>query len=258
MERVGLAELTIEDESSFRHVSLVADLTRTLELSGARFLVPPRGEIAPWDRALLLNLLFWEPGLCDVLPSRDLPADVVAHVAWHQLADSRVATSVEAHLLAESIASAFDLYLVGRTLGHSPDSSFLATQVPRMAEAAEGAGMDEQAFEKWLSGVAAEPEMAFEKMRELLFDASLALIPAMPPERAAEILTAFDEHPMSALLHHYELPTWVLRARIESLSASGDGGRAAREVDAQLRGEPDALGWLETHWVRPLLQETSR
>ena len=40
--------------------------------------------------------------------------------------------SPEGFLLGESIASAFDMYLVGRLLGHSPDASFLETQVPAM------------------------------------------------------------------------------------------------------------------------------
>ena len=36
---------------------------------------------------------------------------------------------------AESIASAFDVYLVGRLIGQRPDSDFLQTQLPIMREA---------------------------------------------------------------------------------------------------------------------------
>ena len=47
-----------------------------------------------------------------------------------------------------AIASAFDVYLVGRLLGHAPASAFLASQVPAMAETASAAALSERAFER--------------------------------------------------------------------------------------------------------------
>lgn len=250
LERCSLDELAIEDEASFRHVGLYAELKREVVGMGACFLAPKSGSIA-WDRALLLNLIAWEPGLADVLPSRDIAADVVAHVAFHHIADRNVKPSVEAHLLAESIASAFDVYLVGRLLGHAGDAAFLESQVPRMAEVAGAFGLDDAAFERLLEAIAGAPEDAFRDLRALLFDASVALIAVATPEQTAATLARFDDHRFACILHHFELATWVLRARLERAKpdASWDDGSDARRVDAVLRSEPDPLAWIERNWL---------
>ncbi len=250
LSRVPLSELTIEDEASFRHVSLFHDLRAALERSDATFLVPAEGGLS-WDRALLLNLLYWEPNTSDVLTSRSIPADVMMHVAWHHLGDRHVQPSVEGHLLVESIASAFDVYLVGRLLGHAPDSEFLGSQVPRMSEIAQENGLSEEGFEALLEGFAKEPERGFESLRQLLFDASVALIEDMSAEAGCAVLERFDAHPYGALLHHFELPTWVLRARLERARATVqvEGREDARALDQKLREESDSLAWLEQSWL---------
>src|SRR4051812_17740541 len=149
-ERRTVDALVIEDERSFRHVELYADLKEVLRKDAYSFRILPENG-SSWDRALFLNLTFWgasEGG--DVLVDETVPADVVAHVAWHRLAAKALATpsgerpSVEALFLGEAIASAFDLYLVGRLLGFAPQSSFLETQVASMAEAAESAGLEQR------------------------------------------------------------------------------------------------------------------
>src|SRR5262249_58588910 len=110
-----------------------------------------------------------------------VPADVVAHAAWHHLAAKALADSAgsslsaEASYLGEAIASAFDVYLVGRLLGHAPNSSFLATQVPAMADSASAAGLSEDGFDALLQEIAEAPERAFEDLRQLIFDATTTL-----------------------------------------------------------------------------------
>jgi hypothetical protein len=80
-------ELVIDDEDSFRHVALYADLKEVLRRADYKFRVLPKGASARWDRALLLNLTFWGANAGgDVLVDEHLAADVVAHVAWHHLA----------------------------------------------------------------------------------------------------------------------------------------------------------------------------
>lgn len=254
--RVSLADLEIEDEASFRHVGLYADLKAVVSGLGPTFLAPAEGSSLSWDRALLLNLVYWAPGTSDVLTSRVIAADVVMHVGWHELANRFVASSVEGHLLGESIASAFDIYLVGRLLGHSPESEFLESQVARMSEAASEAGLDEDQFQALLTSASAHPEAAFELLRQLLFDASCALSAADSAERGLQILASFDDHPYAGLLHHFELATWVLRSKLESSAAPSldvppaPAGRDARAVDQDLRASGDSLAWLERAWVR--------
>ncbi len=247
-----LDELVIDDERSFRHVSLFDDLKQLLRRDGYRFRVPVAGSSMSWDRVLFLNLTFWSPDeQGDVLESDHIPADVIAHVAWHHLARKALganASSADGLLFGEAIASAFDLYLVGRLIGHAPESSFLETQVPAMADAAEAAGMSPEAFESLLDEVVADPERAFEDLRQLLFDASSSLVRCANVDAAVEVLDGFSGHRFAPLLHHYELSTWVLYARAYASALEPDP--TVRALDQTLRSAKVALAWLEASWVR--------
>jgi hypothetical protein len=244
-----LDDLRIEDEASFRHIGLYATLKQALRRDGYRFRV---AEGASWDRALFLNLTFWDPSdQGDVLVEARIDADVVAHVAWHHLARKALGAakpSAEALFLGESIASAFDLYLVGRMLGHAPDAQMLETQVPAMAEIAAGAGLDEDGFEALLEAIAADPDRAFEDLRELLFDASVALVRCSGVTEAAAALAKLEAHRFYPLLHHYELSNWVLYARAHAPRAEAVDP-AVQAIDSALRATPVALEWLESAWL---------
>jgi hypothetical protein len=250
-------DLTIEDERSFRHVALYADLKEILSRTKYPFRVLDGALEGRADRALLLNLTFWgaEAG-GDVLDTSTLPADVVAHAAWHHLAVKALpavaglAPSADSLFLGEAIASAFDVYLVGRLLGHAPSSSFLETQVPAMAEAAEAAGLDEAGFETMLESIAKDPERAFSDLRELLFDATSALFACRTVEDASLALALHDAHRFAPLLHRYELSNWVLYARAYG---SPEVDERARSVDRTLRSEKLSLDWLTREWVAPAL-----
>ncbi len=255
-EEKTIDALTIDDERSFRHVGLYSDLKEILRRERYRFRVM-RGRAATWDRALFLNLTFWSPDAGgDILVGDRLAADVVTHVAWHHLAAralrGRAASpSVESLFLGEAIASAFDLYLVGRLLGHAPRSEFLATQVPAMSEATEAAGVGADEFATLLATIAQDPDRAFVDLRALLYDASLALHAAKTAEQASRALARFDAHRLGVLLHRYELSNWVLYARAYGRPAPD---AAARAVDRALRKKSLGLEWLTTEWVTPALQ----
>lgn len=242
-------DLTIEDEASFRHVALYGALKEVLRASGYRFRILSRTAAPRWDRALFLNLTFWSAsGDGDVLVDQHLPADVVTHVAWHHLAAKKLGAplSADALFLGESIASAFDLYLVGRLLGHAPKSSFLATQVSAMAEVASAAGLPAAGFAKLLDGVARDPERAFEDLRELLFDATTRLVACRSIDDASRALSKLERHRFGALLHHYELSNWVLYARAY---APRTRDRNVRAIDRRLRRAGVALDWLVAEWL---------
>jgi hypothetical protein len=255
-----LDELTIQDERSFRHVALYADLKEVLLRAKYPFRVLPKGSSGRTDRALLLNLTFWGPNAGgDLLADDSIEADVVAHAAWHHLTAraliaaapaAKARPSVDALFLGEAIASAFDVYLVGRLLGHAPESTFLETQVPAMADAAQAAGLDQDDFEGLLQGIAADPERAFSDLRELLFDATTALFGCRSAEEGHAALAELDAHRFAGLLHRYQLSNWVLYAR-----AYGDSHRdpRVRAVDRALRSEKSALSWLSAKWIAPLL-----
>ena len=251
-------ELTIDDERSFRHVALYGDLKEILSRAKYPFRVLDGALAGRADRALLLNLTFWGADAGgDVLDTSTLPADVVAHAAWHHLAiqalpaPSGQAPSADSLFLGEAIASAFDVYLVGRLLGHAPSSSFLESQVPAMAETAEAAGLDEDGFEAMLQGIATDPERAFADLRELLFDATSALFVCRTVEDASLALATHDAHRFAPLLHRFELSNWVLYARAYGSPTPDERTRA---VDAKLRAETSPLEWLTREWVAPALK----
>jgi hypothetical protein len=257
-----LDQLTIEDEPAFQHVALYADLKAILLRDRYGFRVMPEGE-GRWDRALLLNLTFWgADGGGDVLVDDEIPADVVAHVAWHHLAARALnqtpgaPQTADALLLGEAIASAFDVYLVGKLLGRVQSSSFMETQVGEMSDAAEQAGLEEEGFAELLSVIATDPERSFEDLRALLVDAGRALLACKDASEAFLALQRFDAHPFAPLLHRYELSNWTLYAR----AYARDGvvvDDVARGVDATLRAQESSLEWLTRHWVLPALERRS-
>jgi hypothetical protein len=255
-EQRTLDDLTIDDDRSFRHVALYEDLKEVLRRDKYRFRILPTSHRARHDRCLLLNLTFWgvEAG-GDILVDDHIDADVVAHAAWHHLAGRAMPPaegerpSVDALFLAEAIASAFDVYWVGRLLGHAPNSTCLETKVLAMAEVAQTAGLDEDEFERVLQSIAADPDRAFVDLRELLSDATSALFACRGAAEGHAALAAFDGHRFAALLHHYELSNWVLYAR-----AYGDdrhSGAEARAIDRALRETEAPLDWLAARWVAP-------
>jgi hypothetical protein len=248
MRSVSLDELTIDDEGSFAHVALYGRLKQALRRSDQRFLVPEPGETISWDRALFLNLTYWTGA--DVLGEDHIPADVVAHVAWHHLAQRALvsaAGSPEALFFGEAIASAFDVYLIGRLLPNAPESDFITTQVPIISDCAETAGLSEAAFATLLDEVTAAPEAAFAELRALLFDAANALYAAPDAQTAQAVLTGFAGRRFEPLLHHFQLSNWILYARAY---ARVTDGAAVRALDAELRQAPVALDWLAARWLK--------
>ncbi len=248
-----LDQLTIDDAASFKHVALYADLESVLRRDRYPFRVLPASQAGRWDRALCLNLTFWgSDGGGDVLVDDRIPADVVAHVAWHHLASRALPVSPrepqtsDAMFLAESIASAFDVYLVGRLLGHAPRSSFLETQVPAMADAAAEAGASDADFEALLSDLASDPDAAFGDLRALLFDVSRQIVRCASAEDALAVFESADRHRFAMLLHRFELSNWALYARAYAACRTVPDPRVTA-VDERLR--EGGLAWLASAWL---------
>lgn len=257
---VSLDDLVILDEDSFSHVALYGLLARLLRQSGHRFLVPTTDEVASWDRAVFLNLTYWNADQgADILCERQISADVVAHVAWHHVVHRKLtdlvgkagARSARALFFAESIASAFDLYLVGRLLQNMPDSDFITSQVPIMADAAEQAGLSGDDFAALMATVVQDPERAFEDLRALLVDVTSALFQCSDAVSAQLALESFAAHRFAPLLHHYQLSAWILYARAYGVSASAnESDQEVEKIDQVLRQAPASVDWLATHWAQ--------
>jgi hypothetical protein len=253
---VLLTELEIRDERTFRPVALYARLKDRLVRDAYRFaLAAPEGENEDWARVLFLNLTYWNGEEAhDLLAEDAIDADVVAHVAWHHAvgalwAEPGVARSADALLFGEAVASAFDLYLLGRVFGRVEDSSFLESAVPGLTEAALSAGLGEDEVEALFQTVVADPEAAFESLRALLFDLTTALVRCTNAAQAAAVLDAVGAHPFAPFLHHYELSNWVLYAQAHGSTRAPQP--AVRALDAELRAAPISLDLLADRCLGP-------
>jgi hypothetical protein len=213
---------------------------------------------------VFLNLTYWDRAEgADVLCDAHVPADVVAHVAWHHVVGREVerlvgraraagaaaaAPTAFAMFFAESIASAFDVYLLGRLVQSHPDSDFIATQVPLMAACAEDAGVSDAAFAALVEAIARDPERAFEDMRALLLDAARALHACAGAADAQATLERLASHRFICLLHHFELSNWILYGRAYGADSPADDKTLAA-FDAKLRAVRVPLDWLVHHWI---------
>jgi hypothetical protein len=254
---VALDKLQIEDERSFRHVALYDELKQRLRRDAYCFRVPSIEDVKghrPVHRTdiLFLNLVFWDAaGEVDVLDGRSVSADVLMHAAWHHvtrahLVKASVPPCADGLFLGESIASAFDIYLVGRLLGHAPESELLENVVPAMADAAEASGVSAADFESLLEGVALDPDRAFIELRELLFDATTELLGCTSVDSASATLERLRARRFGPLLHYFELSNWILYARAHGNLQPDSRVRA---IDAALRTVTAPLDWLEHEWV---------
>lgn len=247
LRAVPLSELSVRGGRALASLGLYRALERRLKRDGYRFRVATDGD-AFADRVRFLNLTFWQTGEGgDVLPDPSIDADVVAHAALHHVTAAAVGSrSRAAMFLGESIASAYDLFLVGHLLRAGKRSAYLDSQVPAMTEAARMAGLGEAEIGALLTKVAEDPVWAFASLRGLLFDVLLALDEVSGADEAAATLDGYSDHPFHPLLHHFELSTWLLYAR-----AWGAPGvdEAVLTADRELRAAPDPLAWIEANWV---------
>jgi len=249
LNRVPLSEIELVDLDLYGHVAEIEMLLAFAKKQGITFATVDEDGPAE-DEARLLNLAFWHPGgVAEILDEPYLTADQLAHNTWHVAAEAALgdgAKTIAGLLLAEAVASAFDVYLVGRLVGHHPDAPFLESQVPAMRDAALAAGRSEAEIEALVTRFVDTPEASFGELWALLYDVSLALVRAGDADAAATILRERRDDPLAALLHHYELPTWVLFARAYG---EGDTSPSVNAAETAIRNADDPVRWLRDHWL---------
>lgn len=253
LHTVRIDELTIADEGAYAEFPLWTKLRKRLvEHEVDMYLVEADGPLTHWaDTALINHTVRLPKGATEILHDRVVPADALMHTAWHHAgvaAMGSLASTAEGLLLGESVASAFDAFVIGTLLGaESEQPSALDTQVPAMAEVAAAAGGSQEDFEALLHRMAEDPEGSFEELRELLFDVSIGLLYGGTVERAEEVLNGTRGHVFAPILHHYDLSIWVLYAR--AFGADMKEHASLRKIDAKLREVDKPLEWLVEHWL---------
>jgi hypothetical protein len=240
---LGICELDalrIRDARPFSHILHYAPLKQRLIDAQYTFqLLPKSANVAS---AQLLNLTYWgAPAEAlvggDVLTEAAIDADVVCHVGWHHMlretlaADGDNSSSAASLFLGESVASAYDLYMLGVLMLRAPSCGFVQTQAPAIADCATASGLSKRAFAQQLQTIALDPEAAFAALRTLLFDVTTALYLAKTQAAAFTILQSVREAPYSWLLPRFELSNWVLYARAYAKKATS---AAASKLNREL------------------------
>lgn len=249
---VPLSALPVEDEADFAQVPLYARLKQALLDDNVRYRIPKAGtELGRWDHVLLLNLAFWTPEEPDdVLESRFLSADVVAHRAWHHLAHRALGSasrSIEGLMLGEAIASAFDVYLIGMLLRTCPGAAMLESQTVAMTEVMIAGGHSEQEALELFQSFSESPGQVFAELAQLLYEVGVALCRADGAEQAANVLCSVEERRVSPVLHHFQLASWVLYSK--AYATHQKEGAMAAELAAELLGAQDPLAELARRWL---------
>ena len=250
LRKVTLDALRVSGARELRDDAYYPRLAALLLRDGYAFRV---GSKISAGRALLLNLSFWKPDdNADVLVGSTLPADVVAHVGWHHAARRSLGAAgatVDGMLLGESVASAFDLYLIGRLLRDAPKAEMLQSQVPALSEVAADAGLSARGFTKLLEHLAEDPAHAFAELRQLLFDVATQLVRCQGIDAAEAALQQLAGHRYYPLLHHYNVSNWVLHSRAYGGRVPARVERLVARIDAELRGCGSELTWLSDQWL---------
>jgi hypothetical protein len=227
LRRVLVKHVRIDDDRAFQSMPLYADLKQHLWRRRAHVRVLQPGQ--HWPRSQLLNLVHWGDGGGDVLLAERMPADVLCHMAWHSVCEQTLgrAQTARAMLLGESVASAFDAYMIGFFLRRARMPASLQAHVEElMDDAASVASVKE--VRGMLQCFAQDPAAAFGQLQHLLWRASLALLQARSASAAASSLARLDEHPFAMLLPHYALSTWVLYAKAYGTDNAQQGAHVMR------------------------------
>ena len=206
-EALALSDLAIDEADAFRRAGIdLLDAALPL-LKNHRFIVTPGKGLAR-----LADLLNWRAGaLCEHIDRRGVSADQVIHFAIHHVLDQNLEENHPgAVLLAECLASASDLYLLGKLSQAGEETAFLSDTIESMCSYYEMYAAEPDHLEQFFAAFLENP---FETMVEtacFLFHFGAAFLKSEPD---LAVLTRFSENARYPLVHHYNLTNWILTIR---------------------------------------------
>lgn len=165
--------------------------------------------------ARLVNLLFWRAGeRREYVDGSALYADQVIHLALHQLVDTLVSRShPRGSLFAECLASASDVYLLGKLMGGGEETDFLRDTLASFGTYYEMYAHGEGDLERIIRQLRDDPFAAMTGLASFLEFFCLTLLESDTGEEARQKLLPLTTHRFYPLVHHYHTANWVLSLR---------------------------------------------
>ena len=204
---VTLEEMAVVEEDAFRRAGLDLLGHSRRMLKDLRIARVPEGR----GIARLVNLLQWDVGEhMEYLDGEVVAADQVVHFAMHHIWDQKLGSDHPLKMLfAECMASASDIYLVGKLSHAGEETDFLADTLESFGSYFEMYSSEEE-LEELVIQVVEEPFETMIEAARYLFELGSCLL-----EQVIDMdkLILFQDHLFYPLAHHYNISNWVLTIR---------------------------------------------
>lgn len=224
MNKVSLKDVPIYEQDVFQRAGIeILDCCLKLLLAkDLKMVLLPEGR----GVGRLLNLLQWDVGEALEYVDGDGPlADQVIHYGMHHLVDDLIGhDGAEKMLLAETIASAADFYLLGQLIRSGEECDFLLDMVESLGSYYEQYS-NEDCLEALFERCAADPFATFAQVVLFLYETVEPLLYLEDPQAVTRGLLAVQDNELYPVLHHYNIGNWVLtlRARFPQRGAEWNG-----------------------------------
>ena len=211
-EVLTIEALEVFEEDRFRRAGIeLYDLAfGFLRRTGVQFRILPQG----MGLSRVVNHLIWQADHhLEFLDGKIIHPDQVIHVATHCLLDRLwPEAGPERLLLAETLASATDLYLLGKLMRAGEEATFLEDTLGSFDYYFELYGSTSPPLEELLQTIHDAPFRAMMDLSDYLFRFCLPFLRGTIDEQT---LTRSVEknQPFYPLIHHYHVTNWILNLR---------------------------------------------
>ena len=208
-----LVDLDIYERDAYQRagIELLNPVIDLLAQERVRAISFPRGR----GIARLLNLLQWEAdGGLEFIDGQGTHADQLIHLGLHRLCDHKLGSADPgAMLYAECLASASDIYLLGKLSLAGEETDFLADTLESFSSYYELYSHHESHLEQLLSQLQNNPYTTMLAVADYLFQFCLCLLYPTNIEAVGRELETMADHVYQPLVHHYNTANWILTIR---------------------------------------------
>ena len=213
-ETRDLLTLPVREAEAFTRagIKLLPKARAVLAANRTRAIVIPGGT----GMARLINLAHWQVDHhLEYLDEAAVNADQLIHFAAHQVM-ACVLGCEDAHalLLAETFASALDLFLLGKLIGAGEETEFLVETVESFGAYCDLYGKGPVQLEALLTRIRDDPFASMAAAADYLYRVAEILLTSQVVAETAAGLAALASDPLYPLIHHYNVVNWVLAIRV--------------------------------------------